>query len=94
MKAIYKYQILPEGRFNLYLPKEAIILSFQYQNAVAVIWVMVNNAYNTEERHFRLYGTGQPIENIPRDAGLHYIGTAQQSQNPPLVWHLFEEVKG
>ena len=91
MKTIHKYQVPTEGRFNLYLPKEAVILSFQCQDGVPTIWAMVDNAYNNEERHFRLYGTGHPIERIPKDRILHYIGTAQQSQTPPLVWHLFEE---
>jgi len=93
MRTIYKYQIPIEGRFRKFLPKEAVILSFQCQDGVPTIWVELNTAHVNIERWFRFYGTGQAIEDIPKDAGLHYIGTAQQSQTPPLVWHLFEEVK-
>ncbi len=93
MKTIYKHEVPLEGVFKLRLPKEAAILSFQCQNGVPVIWVMGETAHIEEERSFRLFGTGHPIQNIPKDEGLHYIGTAQQSQMPPLVWHLFEEVK-
>lgn len=93
MKTIYKYEVPLDGAFKLRLPKEAIILSFQCQNDMPVIWAMVENAHINEDRRFRLYGTGHPIERIPKDANLHYIGTIQQSQVPPLVWHLFEEVK-
>ena len=93
MKTIYKYEVPLDGMFKLRLPKEAIILSFQRQNGMPVIWAMVENSHNTEDRQFRLYGTGHPIETIPKDVNLHYIGTTQQSQMPPLVWHLFEEVK-
>lgn len=93
MKTIYKYEVPLEEAFKLRLSKEAIILSFQCQNGVPVIWAMVENAHIEEDRRFRLYGTGHPIERIPKDGNLHYIGTTQQSQTPALVWHLFEEVK-
>ena len=92
MKTIHKYPVPVEGRFKLRLPKESVILSFQCQDGVPCIWVMVETAHIDEERSFRLFGTGHPIERIPKDGSLHYIGTAQQSQMPPLVWHLFEEV--
>ena len=92
MKTIHKYQVPIEGEFKLRLPKEAVILSFQCQNGVPYVWAMVETAHINEDREFRLYGTGHPIANIPKDAGLHYIGTIQQNQTPALVWHLFEEV--
>lgn len=91
MRTIYKYPIPIADSFKMELPKGAMILSFQSQNGVPCIWAMVETGFVEEERSFRLYGTGRPIGNIPKDAGLHYIGTAQQSQTPPLVWHLFEE---
>ncbi len=93
MRTIYKYPIPIEGAFEIELPKEAMILSFQCQNGVPCIWAMVETGFVEEERSFRLFGTGHPIERIPNDRSLHYIGTAQQSQTPPLVWHLFEEAK-
>ena len=93
MKTIHKYQIPLEGTFKLHLPKEAVILSFQCQDGVSTIWAMVETAHINEERKFRLYGTGHPIENIPKDAGLHYIGTAQEGSGFTRVWHLFEEKK-
>jgi len=93
MRTIYKYPVPLEGAFKLRMPKEALILSFQCQSGVPCIWAMVENAHINEDRQFRLYGTGHPIENIPQDIGLHYIGTTQQSQTPDIVWHLFEEVR-
>ena len=93
MKTIHKYPVPMAGAFSLRLPKEAVILSFQCQKGVPCIWVVVETAHINEDRKFRLYGTGNPIERIPEDRILHYIGTTQQSQVPPLVWHLFEEAK-
>lgn len=92
MKTIHKYEVPMEDAFKLRLPKEAMILSFQCQNGRPCIWTLVETGHIDKNRKFRLYGTGHPITDIPRDIDLHYIGTTQQSQNPPLVWHLFEEV--
>jgi len=93
MKTIYKYEVPILDQFQKYLPKGAVILSFQTQNGVPVIWAKIDTLAEVEERNFRLFGTGHPIKDIPKDADLHYIGTTQQSTNPPLVWHLFEEMK-
>lgn len=93
MNTIHKYPVPMEGAFSLRLPKEAMILSFQCQNGVLCIWAMIETAFVEEDRRFRLIGTGYSIEGIPKDRSLYYIGTAQQSQTPPLVWHLFEEAK-
>ena len=93
MRTIYKYEVPFKGRFKLSLPKESVILSFQNQNGVLYIWAIVETAHIEEERTFRLFATGHPLGNIPKGAGIHYIGTVQQSQMPALVWHLFEEVK-
>ncbi|HDZ27289.1 hypothetical protein LCGC14_0866410 [marine sediment metagenome] len=93
MRTIYKYPIPIEGAFEIELPTGAMILSFQSQNGVPCIWAMVDTGFVEEERSFRLFGTGHPIGNIPKGVSLHYIGTMQQSQIPPLVWHLFEEAK-
>ena len=94
MKTIHKYEIpnFYDEKFKLGLPKGAVILSFQTQHLVPVLWAMIDTDAIREVRRFRIYGTGHPIEKIPKDMELRYIGTTQQSQNPPLVWHLFEEV--
>jgi len=94
MKTIHKYEVfIYEEKFKLRLPKGAMILSFQTQRFVPILWAMIDTDAVNEDRKFRLYGTGHPIADIPKDANLHYIGTTQQSQAPALVWHLFEEVK-
>jgi len=93
MKTIRKYQVPITGRFFLALAKEDVVLSFQCQDGVPTIWVERNTAYVEVARWFRLYDSEQPIENIPEDAGLHYIGTAQEGPGFTSVWHLFEEVK-
>jgi len=89
MKTIYKYSIpLLAAKFDVDLPVGAMILSFQIQDKVPCIWAMIDKKATIEQRHFRIYGTGWPIEKIPKDLNLHYIGTIQT--NGGLVWHLFE----
>lgn len=89
MKWIYKYEISLVGCPRLDLPKGAQILSFQTQNKKLVIWVVVDPTASREKREFVIYGNGQGIAEDLRN--LNYIGTTQQSSDPPLVWHLFEK---
>lgn len=88
MITIYKYFIPIQNEFRLILPMGAKILSFQTQNEKPALWVMLNTEADREERKFKLFWTGHPIQ---LTGEFHFIGTVQQSQNPPLVWHLFEE---
>lgn len=92
MRTIYRYSIpLISTEFDMDLPVGAVILSFQTQNGIPSIWAMIDKDADIEQRHFRFYGTGYPIDKSHKE--LRYIGTTQQSQTPPLVWHLFEEVE-
>lgn len=89
MKTIYKYQIQIRDEFKLKLPIETQILSFQVQNGRPVLWVMLDPELEREERNFRIFRTGHPIQ-IAEEKSLHFIGTIQD-ENLSLVWHLFEE---
>lgn len=87
---VYKYRVPIVDEFVLSLPKDAKILSVQEQREASAIWVLVDDDADTlpfEDRHFRLAGTGHPID-IPGNV-LHYVGT-WQSLGGTLVWHLFE----
>ena len=90
MMTIYKYQIPIQDSIKLTLPKDALILSFQIQNGIPVLWAMVNTEAEREERSFLLFGTGHPIRITEGKHNLQFIGTIQD-ENLPLVWHLFEE---
>jgi len=98
MEIIYKYKIpvSPDHlkRFKLYIPYDAEILSVQLQGGKPVIWAKLETQEQSVERTFVIYGTG--IEIMRGDCGydlvdceLNYVGAWQQ---PPYVWHLFEEI--
>ncbi len=65
------------------MPENAQILSIQCQGNEPQIWALVDTDKPTEERTFRIFGTGYELNGFE---GAH-IATFQQ---PPFVWHVFE----
>jgi len=87
---IYKYPIIcPKDYIELYLPKKAKILHFDYQDDHFQVWAFVDPQAESETRVFRFAGTGHPIN--PKQK-LHFIGTAI-TPSGHLVFHLFEVLK-
>jgi hypothetical protein len=85
---IYKYQIPveTENEIKIDLPSGARVLSAREQQGQLYMWALVDSGKPVEARYFRLFTTGQQIENA---ASLAFVGTFQlQSGN--LVYHLFE----
>ncbi|GAI26277.1 unnamed protein product, partial [marine sediment metagenome] len=78
MKRIFKYPI-PEAadQFELELPLDTKILTFQSQKNKFYIWAIVEDEENiTCTRYFTILGTGRPL--ITGDYKIQsYIGTAQ-----------------
>lgn len=87
MRTVYKYTLDLANRVSIELPKGAEILHFNNQNENPTIWCLVEPNEKTEERKFRLTGTGHPIE----ENNLKYIDTAY-FKDGALVFHLFEEL--
>lgn len=90
MKRIFKYDIPVADYFELELPLNAEVLTFQSQRESFYIWAIINDeeGLNDEKRYFRLAGTGHDLtEDFPKIK--KYIGTAQIAGGG-LVFHLFE----
>jgi hypothetical protein len=83
---VYKYEIKIEDFFELYLPKDAKLLTIQTQNDKPCVWFLVNPEAEKEKRYFRLAGTGHEIEK-EFEHQLEYAGTFQLGS---FVGHLFE----
>jgi len=88
MQVVFKYPIEITDTFSLMLPKNAQLLSVQFQHDTLCLWVLVNRSQPEEERRFRLAGTGHPI--LQSEEQLKFIGTCQLSAS--FVVHLFEIV--
>lgn len=80
---IFKYPI--DIYTTLFLPKNAKVLTVQMQDGNPYIWVELDTSAKAEMRNFFIIGTGQAV------TGGIYVGTYQ---DPPHVWHLYEEVLG
>lgn len=90
MKVIHKYTLELGDRVTMALPKEAEILSVQWQdNRGLRLWAIVDKeSLEFEYRIFRIYGTGDFIN---ERENLKHITTVQQpTSGSPLVWHIFE----
>lgn len=88
MKRIFKYDVPATDHFELELPLNAEILTFQSQRESFCIWAIIEEGLNDEKRYFRLAGTGHDLtEDSTRIK--KYIGTAQIAGGG-LVFHLFE----
>ncbi len=83
--SIWKYELTPNCT-TLDMPHDAQILSVQIQRGYPKLWALVDTNAPEKTRHFRIYGTGDEIDD---SENLKYIGTFQM--HGALVWHLFEK---
>jgi hypothetical protein len=83
---IYKYPFEITSRITIALPRWAQILHVDVWGDIPCLWALVNPDNPPVERHFRIYGTGRPIE---QDVALNgkYLATFPLGT---FVWHLFE----
>ena len=78
---IYKYNLEPHT--ILELPVHSQVLKADVQNGIAVLWVLLADTDTLQKRLFRLYATGEQMEENPGK----YIDTLQIG---PYVFHVFE----
>lgn len=93
MKTIYKY---PIQDMNLHvspfikLPKDAQILSVQYQGEDLCVWALVDPDSNIFERvEFKIVGTGFDLEDEDLE-NYEYLETVQ-TKSHSFVWHIFRK---
>jgi hypothetical protein len=82
MKTVYKYQLRGRYTTGLELPPQAQILSVQSQEGIPTLWALVDPQEETQQRYFRVVGTGWEIEEE-----VNHIGTYMEGA---FVWHVFE----
>lgn len=88
MKTIFKYEFPIASDFSLEMPEGANVVSVQMQGETPCMWATVDNQAKPVRRAFSILGTGQSLPGL-WEQGMRFIGTFQQ---PPFVWHLFEEL--
>lgn len=82
---IWKFPLTGSSPIAVQMPKDAEILSAQFQRGKICIWACVRPWKETEQRQFHIYGTGEQMH-IPEG---DYIGTVQAAGGD-LVWHIYD----
>ena len=86
MLTIYKYPLEIATIQPLQVPRDAKILSVQFQNDVLCLWALVDPKKELTIRYFLIFGTGRLIENMPKTV---FLATVQHAG---YVWHVFEKL--
>ena len=88
MRKIFKYQLKITHEQTILMPKDAEIISVQFQRGVLCVWAIVAPSNPEKFRVFELYGTGADFPTLGM-AERKYIATVQEG---PFVWHVFEPI--
>lgn len=84
MRTIWKFPLVPESEFTLLrMPEGAVVRAFAMQDGIPTVWAEVDPDASRVNRRFHIAGTGFAIP-----PGATYRGT---TQDPPFVWHLYEQ---
>ena len=87
MKTVHKYH-LNIGETVIHLPLAAIPVHVGEQFGELQMWVELNPAEAQVDRHFRVFGTGHPIDGCEHML-ITYVGTAIM-QGGSFVLHVYE----
>lgn len=90
MKTIYKYSLKVTDEQVVKLPQQSQILSVQQQGTGLQLWAMVDSDAPVEDVTIEIFGTGNPIPNIPVGVRREFISTVQMNS---FVWHVFKQVQ-
>ena len=86
MQIVYKYPFDIQDYFTINMPAGSIVIDVQVQKGVPCVWALVDPEKPEKPRHFRLAGTGHPIDDTILSYGI--IGSFQYQTD--FVFHLFE----
>lgn len=82
MSVIYRYEVPVDDQWHELTLSGAVVHVDSRRIASIEVWALCSDGPTTR-RQFRVYGTGQPID----EPNLRHVGTAVA---PTLVWHLME----
>ena len=79
VKTIYKYPVVVDDEFTIYLPEGAQVLSVDVQQDEPQMWVLVDPAAPKTKRTFRVIGTGHPIDDVAQLSVHRHVPDARWS---------------
>ena len=93
MKAIYKYSLPVQEKYQIELSKQARIIRVEDVDGLFFLWAIVDTDPEAEKeiRYLEFYKTGQPIETSLDN--LLYIGSCKLFIMQELCLYVFENLK-
>lgn len=92
MKAIYKYPLPVQEKYELELPKGSQIIRVEDVDGLFFLWAIVNTEQEeVEVRKLEFYKTGQPIESSL--TYLRFLGTCKLFIMQELCLYVFENIE-
>lgn len=92
MKAIYKYPLPVQEKYEIELPKDAQIIRVEDVDGLFFLWAIVETDEDCEKelRFLEFYKTGQPIETPINH--LNFLGTCKLFIMQELCLYVFENL--
>lgn len=90
MKTIHKHALDIEDEISIGIQEGAEILTIQVQNGFPTIWYLIDDDKPLCRRTLEIFGTGNPIKELPPTQTRQYIGTFQLLSGA-IVFHVFEK---
>lgn len=92
MKAIYKYPIPVQEKYQIELPRGARIIRVEDVDGLFFLWAIVDTGEDVEKeiRYLEFYKTGQPIQTPLID--LIHIGSCKLFIMQELCLYVFENI--
>jgi hypothetical protein len=85
---IFKYELKIMDEQIVKMPKDAEILTAQFQNNKLILWANVRYLNKEDSYVIEIYGTGNPFPSAGM-AERKYISTVQKDD---FVWHIFQVI--
>lgn len=85
MRTIYKYPVQMSADYDVLLPQGHRVIHVGLQGIDPQMWVEIDTETPIQPFAFAIV-TGHPVPD-----GMHHVGTWQE---PPFVWHLYENPTG
>lgn len=91
MRAIWKFELIPDDYQIVLIPAGAVLLTVQVQGNNICLWGEVETTAEKQERIIEIFGTGHKMPGGD-DIKRKYISTFQL-HGGALVFHVFERIK-
>lgn len=87
MRTIWEFPFLSSAIVEIQMPKGAEVMDVEMRASTPCLWAIVDTDHPLETRRFRVYGTGNQLNECVSSHKGSWIATFQDGSS---VWHIFE----